>query len=103
MMIPEGASLDVRFVLVDGGNGELYLLGVGPPETGQTDRPTFWRVQSAAFASLEESHVVSSMIRERLEASVVSAPGISREDHIGRSFLQTITLVLTKLLPGPGL
>ena len=89
--------MNVKGVLVEGTDGELYLVGIGRRSAGaQTERPTIWRVFGAEFQSLEESRTASSTIRERLNLDVALRPGFTHDEHVKWAAIEGVNRFLSK-------
>lgn len=75
--------MKVRGLLVEGKNGEEYLLGIGSRDVGvQKQRPTIWRVEGARYEALEKTRAASSTIRDRLDPAAPLRAGFTHDDHI---------------------
>jgi len=90
--------MELKNVLVEGKNGELYSLGIGPRSTGgQNERPTIWRVSGAQLESLEESRTASSINRDRLDLRFSLQPGFTHDEQVKWATLEAMTGFITKL------
>ncbi len=94
--------MKVRGLLVEGKNGEEYLLGIGPRASGvQTERPTIWRVQGAQYDSLEKDRLASSTIRDRLDlAAQLKATEFTHDEHIKWAVIEALQKFLLQFFAG---
>jgi hypothetical protein len=77
----------VKGILVEGVDGQTYLLGIGPRSGGsQAERPTIWRVSAAQYESLEESRTASTTIRDHLGVT-----GQNHDEHVKQATLAAVT------------
>lgn len=68
--------MNVKGILAKGGDGQSYLLGIGPRPSGvQAERPTIWRITGARYESLEETRSASSTIRDQTRSARCSDRG----------------------------
>lgn len=88
--------MKVKGILVEGNDGETYLLGIGPRSGGkQRERPTIWRVSGAHFDSLEETRTASSTIRDRFNLNGLE-PGMTHDDHVKHAMIEAFSRALRK-------
>jgi hypothetical protein len=93
--------MKVRGLLVEGKNGEEYVLGIGPRSSGiQRQRPTIWRVDSARYEPLEKSRAASSTIRDRLDLAAKLKPGLTHDDHVKWAVLEALSKFTTQFFSG---
>jgi hypothetical protein len=87
----------VKGILVEGNDGNTYLLGIGPRSSGvQAERPTIWRVSSAQYESLEETRTASATIRDNFGLQKQLGPGQTHDDHVKQATLEALTEFVTK-------
>lgn len=93
--------MKVKGLLVEGKNGEEYLLGVGPRATGvQKERPTIWRVTGAQYESLEETRAASPTIRDRLDLNFPLQPGFTHDEHVKWAVIEGLRTFLVEFFAG---
>ncbi len=89
--------MKVRGILVDGEDGQTYLLGIGPRSGGsQAERPSIWRVSGANYESLEESRSAAPTIRDCLGIKEDLAPPQNHDSHVKHATLEALTEFIKK-------
>lgn len=91
----------VKDILVEGKNGQTYLLGIGPRSGGiQAARPTIWRVSTAQFESLEETRTASATIRDQLGLQAQPVTGQNHDEYVKQATLEAVTDFIKKFFAG---
>jgi hypothetical protein len=89
----------VKGLLVEGNDGQEYLLGLGSRTAGkQKNRPTIWRRDQAGFVPLELTREGSSTVRGKLGIAV--QPGETHDEHVKRAVLEVVGEFLKTFFEG---
>jgi hypothetical protein len=84
--------MKVKGILVEGDDGQTYLLGMGPRSGGaQPTRPTIWRVSASQYEPLEETRTASTTIRENLGLQSQLTAGQNHDSHVKHATIEAVT------------
>ena len=86
----------VKGILVEGKDGNEYLLGIGLRESGrQKERPTIWQRTGGKWVSLEETREASVTIRDQLGLTAPLQPGLTHDEHVKWAVLESLSAFTT--------
>ena len=85
--------MQVKAILVEGKDGNEYLLGIGPRQSGQQEeRPTIWRRADGNWVQLPETCEASMTIRDQLVLSGPPLqPGFGHDEHVKWAVLESLS------------